>query len=109
MIDWGNVPEGSTASIYLPAVSASEVLGLAARMYTVHNLTATDQHTLERPTGGTTYIPIPQGSGPNYAGLFSIQLALGVRRGQEFRVVVRQVTSTAFPWNDSYHAGTVIL
>jgi hypothetical protein len=94
MIDWGNVPKGSTTSIYLPAVSATEVLGLAARMYTVHNLTASDAHTLECPAGGTTYIPIPQGSGPNYAGLFSVQLPVGIKHGEEFRIVVRQVTSS---------------
>ncbi|HUB81304.1 MAG TPA: S53 family peptidase [Bryobacteraceae bacterium] len=94
MIDWGNVPAGSVASIYLPAVDAAGVLSLADRMYTVHNLTAADAHTLQCNTGGTTYIPIPQGSGPNYAGLFSVQLPLGIRHGQEFRIVVRQITSS---------------
>jgi hypothetical protein len=93
MIDWGNVPKGSVASIYLPAVSAAEVLSLAARMYPTHNLSASDANTLQCPAGGTTYIPVPQGTGPNYAGLLSIQLPLGVRRGQEFTIVVRQITS----------------
>jgi hypothetical protein len=93
MIDWGNIPKGSVASIYLPAVSAAEVLGLAARMYPTHNLSASDAHTLQCPAGGTTYIPVPQGTGPNYAGLLSVQLPLGVRRGQEFTIVVRQITS----------------
>jgi len=94
MIDWGNVPAGSVASIYLPVVNAADVLSLAARMYTVHNLTATDAHTLECKTGGITYIPIPQGSGPNHAGLFSVQLPLGIKHGQEFKIVVRQLTSS---------------
>ena len=94
MIDWGNVPEGGVASIYLPAVQAADVLALAARMYTSHNLTASDAHTLQCQTGGTTYIPIPQGSGPNYAGLFSVQLPPGITDGQEFTIVVRQITSS---------------
>lgn len=94
MIDWGNVPAGSVASIYLPAVNAADILDLAARMYTVQNLTATDAHTIECQTGGFTYIPIPQGSGPNYAGLFSVQLPLGIKHGQEFKIVVRQLTSS---------------
>jgi len=94
MIDWGNVPVGSVASIYLPAVQSADVLSLAARMYTVHNLIATDANTLECKTGGITYIPIPQGSGPHYAGLFSVQLPLGIKHGQEFRIVVRQITSS---------------
>jgi hypothetical protein len=94
MIDWGNVPKGSLASIYLPAVQASDVLALANRMYTIHNLTAADAHTLHCPTGGITYIPIPLGSGPNHAGLFSVQLPLGIKHGQEFKIVVRQITSS---------------
>ena len=94
MIDWGNVPTGSVASIYLPAVQSADILSLAARMYTFHNLTATDAHTLECKTGGITYIPIPQGSGANHAGLFSVQLPLGIKHGQEFKIVVRQLTSS---------------
>jgi hypothetical protein len=93
MIDWGRVPHGSVASIYLPAVAAADVLALAGKMYATHHLIATDAHTLECPTGGITYIPIPKGSGANLAGLFSIELPLGIRRGQQFEVVVRQVTS----------------
>jgi hypothetical protein len=93
MIHWGNVPEGSVASIYLPAVAASDVLALAARMYATHNLTASDPHTLQCRAGGTTYIPIPKGSGSNYAGLFSVELPLGIKKGQEFKIIVRQVTS----------------
>jgi hypothetical protein len=93
MIDWGNVPDGSVASIYLPAVAAAEVLALAAEMYTVHNLTATDANTLRSPTGGITYIPVPPGSAAtDYVGLFSIELPLGITKGQQFNVVVRQIT-----------------
>ena len=47
MIDWGNLPAGSTASIYLPAVQATQVLDLATRMYTVNTLSYADAHTIE--------------------------------------------------------------
>ncbi|MGA7217640.1 MAG: S53 family serine peptidase [Candidatus Sulfotelmatobacter sp.] len=94
MIDWGNIPHGSVASIYLPTVAADEVIALAAELYTVHNLTATDPNTLQCPAGGITYIPIPPGSGSaNYVGLFSIKLPHGITKGQQFNVVVRQLTS----------------
>jgi hypothetical protein len=97
MIDWGQTPLGSVASIYLPAVAASDVLALAATMYTNHNLTATDAHTLQCPAGGITYIPIPadSGAGANFAGLFSVQLPPGIVKGQQFEIVVRQVTSVS--------------
>jgi hypothetical protein len=95
MIDWGSLPSGSTASIYLPAVSADQVLSMAGRMYTKHGLVRADDHTLQCPARGITYIPIPPGANINYAGLFSIELPANVRRGRVFGVVVRQVTEAA--------------
>jgi len=100
MIDWGRVPHGSVASIYLPGAAAADVLALAAKMYATHHLVATDAHTLACPTGGITYIPIPAGSGANLAGLLSIELPLGIRRGQQFEIVLRQVTSAGGLLND---------
>jgi hypothetical protein len=93
MIDWRDVPHGSVASIYMPAVAAEEVLELAGRMYATHNLTITDPHTLQCATGGTTYVPIPQGGTENLAGLLSVELPAGIKHGQTFEVVVRQLTS----------------
>jgi hypothetical protein len=93
MIDWRLVPKGSVASIYLPSVAAADVLALAAELYTRHDLILADPHTLRCHTGGITYVPIPKGSDVNFAGLLSIEFPLGVRRGQQFDIVVRQVTT----------------
>jgi hypothetical protein len=93
MIDWGNTPQGSVASLYLPAVSAEVVLAMADRMYTSHHLVRTDDHTLQCKTGGVTYVPIPPGGNGNYAGLFSVDLPATVQRGQVFNIAVRQVTN----------------
>ncbi|MFK4440567.1 hypothetical protein ABH944_000567 [Caballeronia udeis] len=97
MIDWGQIPKGSVASLYLPAVDAADVLALAAKMYTFHDLSASDAHTLVCPTGGITYVPIPPGSGSgvNLAGLFSVELPSGITKGQAFEIVVRQVKSAS--------------
>jgi hypothetical protein len=98
MIDWGGLPVGSVASIYLPAVAAADVLALAAEKYPTHTLGASDPHTILCQTGGITYIPIPKGASANsqyYAGLFSVQLPAGIKQGQTFNIVVRQVTSAA--------------
>jgi hypothetical protein len=43
--------------------------------------------------GGTTYIPIPKGTAVNFAGLLSVQLPAGVKKGDKYEVVVRQITS----------------
>jgi hypothetical protein len=93
MIDWNNIPPGSSAQIYLPAVRADTVLRMADRMYTSHRLTRLDAHTLRCRTGGISYIPIPPGAGINYAGLLTVDLPAVVRRGEIFNVVVRQLTN----------------
>jgi hypothetical protein len=93
MIIWGNTPAGSLATIFLPAVSAAEVLAQAARMYSTQQLELVDDHTLQCRTGGVTWMPIPQAAGANFCGLLTIDLPLTVRRGQAFAVVVRQVTN----------------
>ena len=92
MIDWGAVPPGSTARIYWPGVSSAEVIQLASWMYGVHPLSAADAHTIEVKTfKGVTYVPIPQGSGEWYAGLFTVDLPQTVRTGQEYNIVARRI------------------
>ena len=94
MIDWGNTPVGSIASIYWPAVSSADVLALAHRFYATQSLSAADAHTIKCLTSkGVTYVPIPFGVGDSLAGLFTIDLPLTVTKGQEFNVVVRRISS----------------
>jgi hypothetical protein len=92
VIDWGNTPKGSTAEIYLPAVSAVEVSGLAQRRYAVHELSVFDSHTVECPAHGITYIPLPAGIG-RYAGLISVTLPPGIKRGDRYDILARQLTT----------------
>lgn len=94
MIEWGNTPVDSMVDIYLPAADADEILNLAAQSYSSHRLTKIDAHTLQCPTGGVTYIPIPRGQGANFAGLLTIDLPPVVKKGQVYNIIVRQVTST---------------
>jgi hypothetical protein len=47
MIDWGNTPAGSTASIYWPQVNAVDVIALANQSYSSHLLSAVDANTLQ--------------------------------------------------------------
>jgi hypothetical protein len=96
MIQWGNTPAGSTAMLYLPGVSAAQVLELAARMYPRHLLEWVDAHTLRCRVAGATYLPLPAGAG-NYAGLFTLDLPPTVRKGQAFKIVTRQLASLADP------------
>jgi cell division septation protein DedD len=95
MIDWGNTPAGGEATIYLPGAHTGEILDLAAKMYGMTTLRRIDDHTLACRAEGATWMPVPPGAGPGYAGLLTIDLPATVRRGQSFTVVIRQITSSA--------------
>lgn len=96
MIDWGNTPAGSEASIYWPQVASTDVLSLASWMYGTHALSAADAHTIQCTTvKGATYVPIPYATGASLAGLFAVQLPPTVIAGQEFDIVVRRISNRA--------------
>ncbi len=81
MIDWGNVPAGSVASIYWPGVAAADVLALAQKFYSTYQLSAADAHTIQCTVEpGFTFVPIPPGTGANFAGLFTVNLVEWVTR-----------------------------
>jgi hypothetical protein len=94
MIDWGSTPVGSTANIYWPQVKSADVLTLAGKLYSTHQLSAADQYTVQCTAGhGFTFVPIPPGTGQNYAGLFTVDLPKGVKAGQKFTITVRRIST----------------
>jgi hypothetical protein len=94
MIDWGSTPPGSTAYIYWPQVLASDVIELASQLYVTHFLTAADANTIKCKTvRGVTYIPVPSATNQNFAGLFTVDLPIGVTAGEVFKIVVRRLTT----------------
>ncbi len=96
MIDWGYVPEGSVATLYLPGIDTNDILSLATRKYRTHRLVRIDENTLKFDTGGITYLPIPIEEG-SYPGLLTVDLPEGIEKGEVFKIVVRQVTSEQKP------------
>jgi hypothetical protein len=92
MIDWGDLPLGATATIFLPGVKARTVVEMADRFYWHHELTKLDDHTLSCRAAGISYVPIPPGVGSNHAGLMTIEVPATVRKGQEFKVIAQQIT-----------------
>jgi hypothetical protein len=52
MIDWGDVPKESTASIYWPAVAAADVIALAQTCGGAARLSSSDAHTLKLKVEG---------------------------------------------------------
>jgi hypothetical protein len=94
MIEWEDVPAGSVANFYLPATTADEILRIAAQTYTSHRLSVVDANTISCPAEGVTYLPIPPGeTGENLAGLLTLDLPLGIHKGERYHVHVKQVTT----------------
>ncbi len=96
MILWGATPAGSRASFYFPGTTAAEILNWAGKLYTVHNIKRVDAHTVQVPTGGITFLPVPQGTAVNFAGLLSLSFPPTVHKGDKYDVTVRQITSEEF-------------
>lgn len=92
MIDWGNTPSGSFARIFLPTVNADDILELAAKRYSPAQLKRIDNHTIEFRVQNVTYIPIPAGPPLNHTALLTVDLPAGVKRGQQFDLLIRQIT-----------------
>jgi hypothetical protein len=92
MIDSTGLPPGSSVTVYLPEVSAASVLEAAGLLYATNSLSQLDPNTLSFSAGGITYMPIPVGTGANFAGLLSISLGPSARPGGTFTVLVRQVS-----------------
>jgi hypothetical protein len=83
---------GCTATIYWPQVDTPAVVRTASKLYGTHLLTAPDGNTLQcKVTRGVTYVPIPTGSGENFAGLLTVDLPPTVVKGQEFKIIVRRI------------------
>lgn len=91
MIDWGNVPSGSFARIFLPTIDADQILEILARRYSPRLFKRIDDHTLECRVQGFTYLPIPAGGTVNHTGLLTVDLPARVKKGQRFDLLVRQI------------------
>jgi hypothetical protein len=95
-VAWGAVPTGTAAEIYLPGAGADAIIALADQLYTTHRLSRVDAHTLRCPAAGLTYIPLPVGPADSLTALLTLDLPDGIRKGENFRVVVRQITSVSY-------------
>src|SRR5262249_34640789 len=67
------------------------------RLYGTHQLSASDANTVDvTVTNGVSYVPIPAGIGERIAGLLTVDLPQTVVTGQEFRIIVRRVSTPRF-------------
>jgi hypothetical protein len=96
MIEWGNLPEGTNASIYMPGIKADEVMELHLRRPGPANISVIDAHTLGLVVTAqrVTYLPLPPSRHATVASLFSIELPDTVRKQNVYHLTVRQIAGS---------------
>ena len=77
-------------------------------MYPSTRIQRADAHTLRCPAEGATWIPVPRGVATNFVGLLTVDLPLGVRRGEAYTIVVRQVTTYPTTVNEPRRGATAV-
>ena len=93
LLAWSKaIPSGTYLNLYIPSWNAQDVVDLADLFYARHEIRAIDAHTIEIPGGGDRYVPIPR-SLRRQTGVLSVQLPLGIRKGQRFDLSVQQITN----------------
>jgi hypothetical protein len=91
MIFWGRTPAESRAELYLPALSAATIAGTTNRLYPKQHMRAADPHTVTFDAKGVSFVPLPAGTALA-AGLLTVMLPPGIRKGDQYTITVRQLT-----------------
>jgi hypothetical protein len=95
MIQWGNVPRATAATLFFPEVPADEILSLSALRQHPTVLSKVDDHTISIQVADVSYIPLPARAQGNLAGLMTLVMPEGVRVGQAFKMNVQQFSGIA--------------
>ena len=91
---WGDLPKGTVADVYLPAVLARDALALNPPAH-APVWRVLDDHTLRcAALGDVAFLPLPPAVRERaLSGLVTLRLPRGIRHGQIFRCVGQQYTS----------------
>jgi hypothetical protein len=90
---WNDLPENSVVELYLPGLSVTDCVNLRNLRHAPGTVKFIDNHTLHMVPNGVTYLPLPPFWGDNLAGLITVRLPAGIRKGQRYLVDVLQMRS----------------
>ncbi len=90
-IFWNNLPKDSEVTLFLPGANVEEIFNYRNLRHAPRTVQIVDSHTLRLFPEGTTYVPIPAFWGDNLAGMFSVKLPAGIKKGQRFQMDVLQI------------------
>lgn len=91
MIDWGNLPSGTTATLYAPQLDARAMAQVAWLRSGLHTITAVDDHTVRLVAEGVSFLPLPAARTEKVAALVSIELPATVTVRERFRLSLHQL------------------
>jgi hypothetical protein len=97
IIQWGNVPRATQATLFFPEIAADEILGLFALRQHPAVLSKVDANTIAIKVADATYIPLPARPPGNLAALMTLTLPQGIRVGQRFKLSVQQCSGIVQP------------
>jgi hypothetical protein len=92
LIQWGNMPRATQATLFFPEVDADVLVSLAALRQHPNQPVKVDAHTIALKVAGATYVPLPPRATGNLAALLTLTLPDGIRVGQQFKMNVQQYT-----------------
>lgn len=88
---WNNLPKNAVAEVYLPGVAVTEIFNYRNLRHAPGTVQIVNENTLRLFVDEITYLPIPPFYGDNLAGLITVQLPEGIKKGQRYKVDVVQM------------------
>jgi phage replication-related protein YjqB (UPF0714/DUF867 family) len=96
MVRWGNLPQASRVTLYMPERFIDQILTLAKGRDDASYLERVDANTLRvEVIGEIAYVPLPPARAADTPALLTAELPEGVRHGEHFRVLVQQTSARA--------------
>src|SRR4030095_1274000 len=88
---WNNLPKDSVVEVYIPGAPVTEIFNFRNLRHAPGTVKIVNENTLRLLVDQITYLPIPAFYGDNLAGLITVQLPQGIKKGQRFKVDVVQI------------------
>jgi len=88
---WNNLPKDSVVEVYIPGAPVTEIFNFRNLRHAPGTVRIVNENTLRLVVDQITYLPIPPFYGDNLAGLITVQLPQGIKKGQRFKVDVVQM------------------
>lgn len=91
MINWNELPAQSTVEMFLPGINCEQVINLRNLRHAPGDVKILDSNRLQLTPGDITYLPLPPSKNGKVAGVITVQLPDGIKKGQQWWIDVAQL------------------